>query len=269
MHCISVIGTGYVGLVTGACLADFGMDVICVDNNIEKIQRLQKGEIPIYENGLDMVVKRNVGTGRLRFTSNLPAAVHDAEVVFLAVGTPPLEDGSVDLAALFSAVDEIAAGMDGYKVIVTKSTVPVGTTNRIKREISAKLDARGVKTGFDMISNPEFLREGSAVYDFMHPDRVILGYNSGKALEIMKSVYRVLYLNETPFIETNIQTAEMIKYASNAFLALKITYINQIANLCEAAGANVIDVSKAMGKDARIGSKFLHPGPGYGGSCFP
>ncbi len=267
---IAVIGTGYVGLVSGACLADFGNSVTCCDIDAQKIEKLQQGRIPIYEPGLDDVVERNSKAGRLFFTANINDAIDNVEVVFIAVGTPPFEDGSADLSYVMQAADQIAASMNDYKVIVDKSTVPIGTGKLVKERIAAGLMSRGrADIEFDIVSNPEFLREGSAVQDFMRPDRVVIGSDSARARQVMKDVYRALYLNETPFIETSVETAEMIKYASNAFLAIKITYINEIANLCEAVGANVLDVAKAMGKDGRIGPKFLHPGPGYGGSCFP
>ncbi|HOC30292.1 MAG TPA: UDP-glucose/GDP-mannose dehydrogenase family protein, partial [Treponemataceae bacterium] len=272
MTTITVAGTGYVGLVSGACLADFGNTVICVDNNPEKIATLKKGGIPIYEPGLDTVVERNVAAGRLSFTTDMAAAVRASDVVFIAVGTPPADDGSADLKYVEAVAREVARAMNGYKVIVDKSTVPVGTGRKVTGWISEELARRGgeaAEFGFDVVSNPEFLREGSAVQDFMHPDRVVIGAESEQARELMKNVYRSLYLNETPYIETNLETAEMIKYASNSFLAVKITFINEVANLCEKVGANVQDVAKAMGRDGRIGGKFLHPGPGYGGSCFP
>lgn len=266
---IAVIGTGYVGLVSGACLADFGNSVVCVDNNAEKIAALRTGAIPIYEPGLDDVVERNVAAGRLSFTTDLVAAVKSNDVAFVAVGTPPADDGSADLRFVEQVAREIARAMDGYKVVVDKSTVPVGTGRKVMGWIKEELATRGADIEFDVVSNPEFLREGSAVQDFTHPDRVVIGSDSARARSTMKDVYRALYLNETPYIETNLETAEMIKYASNAFLAVKITFINEVANLCEKVGANVQDVSKAMGRDGRIGGKFLHPGPGYGGSCFP
>ena len=267
---IAVIGTGYVGLVSGACLADFGNFVTCVDVDQSKIEKLKMGQIPIYEPGIDDVVERNSKAGRLLFTVDINDAVEKAEVVFIAVGTPPAEDGSADLSHVMEAADSIVASMNNYKVIVDKSTVPIGTGKRVKEHVAAGLRSRGkYDVEFDVVSNPEFLREGSAVQDFMHPERMVIGSDSSRARQVMKDVYRALYLNETPFIETSVETAEMIKYASNAFLAIKITYINEIANLCEAVGANVLDVAKAMGKDGRIGPKFLHPGPGYGGSCFP
>ncbi len=269
MYKIGIIGTGYVGLVTGSCLADFGLNVSCFDTDTNKINALNEGIIPIYEPQLDMIVQRNKATGRLRFIGDISELVSDSEVIFIAVGTPQASDGSADLSYVQSAARNVAKHIDSDKIIVSKSTVPIGTAKKIESWMLEELAKRDVSYRIDVIANPEFLREGSAVYDFMHPDRVVLGYTNPEALAIMKGVYRVLYLNETPFIETDYETAETIKYASNAFLALKITYINQIANLCEAVGANVLDVAKAMGKDGRIGSKFLHPGPGFGGSCFP
>jgi len=266
---LAVIGSGYVGLVTGACLADFGLQVICVDKDQEKIGMLKGGKIPIYEPGLESLVERNQYYKRLEFTDSLKEAVEQCEVLFIAVGTPPGDDGSADLKYVLEAAQDIARNMNGYKVIVDKSTVPVGTGKQVKQVIKEVLAGRGVKYDFDVVANPEFLREGSALYDFTHPDRVVLGVESERAEKIMKEVYRVLYLNETPFVVTSLETAEIIKYASNAYLALKITYINQVANLCEKVGADVHHVAKAMGMDGRISPKFLHPGPGYGGSCFP
>lgn len=269
MSSIAVVGTGYVGLVSGACLSDFGLNVICVDNDSEKIEKLNKGIIPIYEPGLDAFVERNCYYKRLRFTTDIEKAVRESDIVFIAVGTPSKEDGSADLKYVESVARDIARYMNGYKIIVNKSTVPVGTGQKVKRWVLEELEKRGVQYEFDVVSNPEFLREGSAIYDFTHPDRVVIGTESKKALEYMKRVYSVLYLNETPFIETNIETAEMIKYAANAFLAMKITFINEIANLSEKVNANVQDIARAMGRDGRISPKFLHPGPGFGGSCFP
>ncbi len=276
MATIAVAGTGYVGLVSGACLADFGNTVICVDKDAGKIETLKNGGIPIYEPGLDDVVKRSVDSKRLSFSTDLSDAVRRCDVVFIAVGTPPADDASADLKYVEAAAREIGASMNGYTVIVDKSTVPVGTGRRVIAWVSDELekrvsagDAAAKEYTFDVVSNPEFLREGSAVQDFTHPDRVVIGAETERARELMKNVYRALYINETPYIETNIETAEMIKYASNSFLAVKITFINEVANLCEKVGANVQDVAKAMGRDGRIGKKFLHPGPGYGGSCFP
>ncbi|MFN4197018.1 MAG: UDP-glucose dehydrogenase family protein [Caldimicrobium sp.] len=263
---ISVIGTGYVGLVCGAGLADFGMKVICVDIDEEKIKCLKKGEIPFYEPGLEELVKKNYKAGRLNFTTDFAKAIKNSLVIFICVGTPSLPDGSVDLTQIKDVALKIADVIDEYKVIVTKSTVPVGTNKWIKELINKhkKTDAE-----IDVISNPEFLREGNAVEDFMHPDRVIIGGESAYAIAIIKDIYRPLYLAETPFIITNLETAELIKYASNAFLATKITFINEIANFCEKVGADVTVVAKGMGLDPRIGPKFLNPGPGFGGSCFP
>jgi len=266
---ISIIGTGYVGLVSGACLADFGNMVICVDSDAEKINSLKKGIIPIYEPGLDTVVDRNVSSGRLSFTTDFTDAVKKNTVVFIAVGTPPADDGSADLQYVEAVARGIGKVMETYTVIVDKSTVPVGTARKVMQWVTEELKKRSLELPFDVVSNPEFLREGTAVYDFTHPDRVVIGAESEKARETMKDVYRSLYINETPFIETGLESAEMIKYASNAFLAVKITFINEIANLCEKTGADVKDISRGMGKDGRISPKFLHAGPGYGGSCFP
>lgn len=269
MKKIAVIGTGYVGLVTGTLLADFGHKVTCVDIDQAKIEGLKKGNIPIYEPGLDDLVERNVYYKRLSFTTDIKEAVQNSDIIFIAVGTPPKDDGSADLQYVLQVAKDIAYSMNGYKIIVDKSTVPIGTGQKVKKVIADILNEKEKQYEFDVVSNPEFLREGSAVYDFTHPDRVVIGAESEKALNMMKEVYRVLYLNETPLVETNIETAEMIKYASNAFLAMKITFINEVANLCEKVSANVQDVAKAMGKDGRISHKFLHAGPGYGGSCFP
>ncbi len=266
---ITVIGTGYVGLVSGTCLSDFGFQVTCVDIDDKKIKSLNSGIIPIYEPGLEDLVVKNVRQKRLFFTTDMQNAVTRSEVIFIAVGTPPREDGSADMQYVLQAASSIASFMKSYTVVVNKSTVPIGTVQQVTRKITEVLEERGENIPFDVVSNPEFLREGSAVQDFTHPDRIVIGTASERARNIMRNVYRVLYLNNTPFLETTPETAEMIKYASNAFLALKITYINEIANLCEAVGANVKDVSRAMGMDGRISSKFLHPGPGYGGSCFP
>jgi UDPglucose 6-dehydrogenase len=266
---IAVIGTGYVGLVSGACLADFGNFVTCVDIDTKKIEGLLRGVIPIYEPGIETIVARNTGAGRLYFSTDIAGAIKKNPVVFIAVGTPPAEDGSADLSYVESAAKTIGQVIDTYTVVVNKSTVPIGTGRKVAGWIGAELEKRKASVLFDVVSNPEFLREGSAVQDFTHPDRVVIGSESEKARNTMKDVYRSLYLTETPYIETNLESAEMIKYASNAFLAVKITFINEIANLCEKVGADVQDVAKAMGRDGRIGSKFLHPGPGYGGSCFP
>ncbi len=263
---ICVVGSGYVGLVTGACFAEFGLKVTCVDNDEKKIADLKQGIIPIYEPGLEEMLKKNVKDGHISFTSDLAEAVQKALVVFIAVGTPPMEDGSADLSYVEEVAQSIARNMNGYKVVVTKSTVPVGTGERLRAIISR---SQREKADFDIVSNPEFLREGSAIEDFMHPNRVVIGADSDQAMAIMKDLYSPLYLVETPFVLTNVATAEMIKYASNAFLAVKISFINEIANICELVRADVHKVAVGMGLDNRIGSKFLHPGPGFGGSCFP
>ena len=265
MH-IAVIGTGYVGLVTGACFAEFGVEVTCVDVDKGKIDRLNEGIIPIYEPGLDQIVERNSKAGRLHFTTDIKSAVEQALVVFLAVGTPPKEDGSPDMSYYQQAAKDIAEAMNGYKVLVTKSTVPVGTGKWLREFVA---ENQTTKTNFGVASNPEFLREGAAIDDFMRPDRVVVGSNEPDAIAIMKDLYRPLYLIETPVVITSLEAAELIKYAANAFLATKITFINEIANLCDAIGCDVHDVARGMGMDNRIGRKFLHPGPGYGGSCFP
>lgn len=263
---IGVIGIGYVGLVTGACFAEFGVYVTCVDKDPQKIELLRKGMVPFFEPGLDNLVNKNLKNGRLKFSTDIADAVRDTLVIFIAVGTPPRGDGSADLSYVEEVARQIARNMNGYKVIVTKSTVPVGTGERLKKIISENLIENH---RFDIVSNPEFLREGSAIEDFMRPNRVVIGAESPEAIAIMKDLYRPLYLIETPFVITNIETAELIKYASNSFLAVKISFINEIANLCEKVGADVHMVAKGMGLDQRIGPKFLHPGPGYGGSCFP
>lgn len=265
MH-ISVIGSGYVGLVTGACFAEFGVHVTCMDSDSRRIETLEKGEVPFYEPGLKELVAKGIKEGRLNFTTDIAKAVEKALVIFIAVGTPPRGDGSADLSYVEEVGKGIARHMTGYKVIVTKSTVPVGTGARL-REVIAKSQTNAF--GFDMVSNPEFLREGSAIEDFMRPNRVVIGADSDQAVAIMKDLYRPLYLIETPIVVTDVPTAELIKYASNAFLATKISFINEIANLCEKVGANVQMVAKGMGLDHRIGGKFLHAGPGFGGSCFP
>lgn len=262
---ISVVGAGYVGLVTGACFAEFGVIVTCVDMDQNKIDLLNKGIAPFFEPGLEELMRKNMNEGRLRFSNNTAEAVRNSEVIFIAVGTPSRKDGSADLSYVDSVARTIGENLNTYKVVVTKSTVPVGTGERIRKIIQDM----GGNDQFDIVSNPEFLREGSAIGDFMRPDRVVIGTTSDRAISVMKDLYRPLYLLETPFIITDIETSEMIKYASNVFLATKISYINEIANLCEKVGANVQIVAKAMGLDGRIGSKFLHPGPGYGGSCFP
>jgi UDPglucose 6-dehydrogenase len=265
MH-IAVIGTGYVGLVTGACFAEFGVDVTCVDVDVTKIEKLHQGIIPIYEPGLDQIVDKNVRDGRLHFTTDIRSGVEHAQVVFLAVGTPPKPDGKPDMSYYQQAAKDIAEAMNGYKVLVTKSTVPIGTGKWLRQFVTENLKT---PTEFGVASNPEFLREGAAIDDFMRPDRVVIGSNEERAIEVMKELYRPLYLIETPIVITSLEAAELIKYAANAFLATKITFINEIANLCDAIGCDVHDVARGMGMDNRIGRKFLHPGPGYGGSCFP
>jgi UDPglucose 6-dehydrogenase len=263
---IAVIGTGYVGLVSGACFSAFGVEVVCVDNDASKIARLERGEMPIFEPGLEALVAENVAAGRLHFTTDLRAGVAGAEAVFIAVGTPSRRgDGHADLTHVFAAAEEIGRALDGYSVVVTKSTVPVGTGRRVATILER------VRPGahFDVAANPEFLREGSAIEDFMRPDRVVIGTDSERARAVLRALYRPLYLIETPMLFTTIETAELIKYAANAFLATKITFINEIADLCEAVGADVQDVAKGIGLDGRIGRKFLHAGPGFGGSCFP
>ena len=263
---IAMIGTGYVGLVSGACFSEFGVTTVCVDKDAEKIARLKDGKMPIYEPGLDELVAKNVHAGRLSFTTDLASAVAGADAVFIAVGTPTRpEDGSADLRYVHGVAEEVARGLDGYTVVVTKSTVPVGTG----REVEAIVRRTRPDADFDIASNPEFLREGSAIGDFMRPDRVVIGAESERAREIMRRLYRPLYLIETPIVMTSVETSELTKYAANAFLATKITFINEMADLCEKVGADVHDVARGIGLDGRIGKKFLHAGPGYGGSCFP
>ena len=263
---IAMVGKGYVGLVSGVCFSDFGHDVICVDKDPAKIEMLEAGKVPIYEPGLDELMAKNVAAGRLSFTGDLAAAVDGADAVFIAVGTPTRRgDGHADLTYVMAAAEEIAHALTDYAVVVTKSTVPVGTNRQVKQTIAkANPDAQ-----FDVASNPEFLREGAAIDDFMHPDRVVVGVQHERAAEVMAEIYRPLYLRDFPIMTTDLESAEMIKYAANAFLATKITFINEIAALCERTGADVKMVSKGMGMDGRIGNKFLHAGPGYGGSCFP
>jgi UDPglucose 6-dehydrogenase len=263
---IAVIGTGYVGLVSGACFSEFGLDVVCVDKDAAKIAGIQAGKMPIYEPGLEALVENNVRANRLSFSTDLKASVKSADAVFIAVGTPSRRgDGHADLSYVHDAAREIAEAMDHYTLVVTKSTVPVGTGREVARIIR---EARP-NADFDVASNPEFLREGSAIGDFMRPDRVVIGADTDLAREVMRKLYRPLYLIETPIVFTSIETAELIKYAANTFLATKITFINEIADLCEKVGANVNDVARGIGLDGRIGRKFLHAGPGYGGSCFP
>ena len=263
---IAMIGTGYVGLVSGACFSEFGVTVTCVDKDAGKIERLNRGEIPIYEPGLDELVAKNVKAGRLSFSLDLASSVADADAVFIAVGTPSRRgDGHADLSYVYGAAEEIARGINDYTVVVTKSTVPVGTG----REVARIIRKTRPDVDFGVASNPEFLREGSAIGDFLRPDRVVIGTDSDRARAVMRALYRPLYLIETPIVMTSLETAELIKYAANTFLATKITFINEIADLCEKVGADVHDVAKGIGLDGRIGKKFLHPGPGYGGSCFP
>jgi UDPglucose 6-dehydrogenase len=263
---IAIVGTGYVGLVSGACFSEFGFDVTCIDNDAEKIARIGDGIMPIYEPGLEDLVTRNVEAGRLHFSTDIGPAVAAADAVFIAVGTPTRRgDGHADLTYVYAVAEEVAAYLTGYTVVVTKSTVPVGTG----REVSAIIRQANANVDFDVASNPEFLREGAAIGDFMRPDRVVVGAETDRAREVMRALYRPLFLIETPIMFTGLETSELIKYAGNAFLAVKISYINQMADLCEVVGANVHDVAKGIGLDKRIGSKFLHPGPGYGGSCFP
>jgi UDPglucose 6-dehydrogenase len=261
-----MIGTGYVGLVSGACFADFGHEVICIDNNREKIETLNQGQIPIFEPGLDELVANNVKAGRLSFTTDSAEAVGEADVVFIAVGTPTRRgSGHADLQYVYAVAEELAGLIKGYTVIVTKSTVPVGTGD----EVEAIIRKHAPKADFDIASNPEFLREGAAISDFKRPDRIVVGTESERAADVLKMLYRPLYLNETPIVVTRRRTAELIKYAANAFLAVKISFINEISDLCDAVGADVQEVARGIGLDKRIGGKFLHAGPGYGGSCFP
>lgn len=263
---IVMVGTGYVGLVSGVCFSDFGHEVICVDKAPDKIERLNRGEVPIYEPGLEALMAKNTAAGRLRFTSDLAAAIEDADAVFIAVGTPTRRgDGHADLSYVMAAAAEIGLALKGYAVVVTKSTVPVGTN----RAVAEAIRAANPLASFDVASNPEFLREGAAIDDFMRPDRVVIGVESDRARKVMTDIYRPLSLREFPVVFTDLESAEVIKYAANAFLATKITFINEIAALCERVGADIKAVSKGMGMDNRIGNKFLHAGPGYGGSCFP
>jgi UDPglucose 6-dehydrogenase len=263
---IAMIGTGYVGLVSGVCFSDFGHDVVCVDKDGDKIARLLTGQVPIFEPGLEALLAKNVASGRLSFTTDLAVAVDGADAVFIAVGTPTRRgDGHADLTYVMAAAEEIGQALTGYAVIVTKSTVPVGTN----RKVAEVVRAASPQAKFDVASNPEFLREGAAIDDFMHPDRVIVGVETGRARKVMAELYRPLSLREFPMVYTGLESAEMIKYAANAFLATKITFINEIAALCEKVGADIKSVSKGIGMDGRIGDKFLHAGPGYGGSCFP
>ncbi len=263
---VAMIGAGYVGLVSGACFSEFGLEVVCVDRDAERIAMLRQGRVPIYEPGLEALISSNVGAGRLSFSTDLAAAVASARAVFIAVGTPSRRgDGHADLGYVYDAAREIAAALDGYTVAVTKSTVPVGTG----REVARIIRELRPEAEFDVVSNPEFLREGSAINDFMRPDRVVVGADSARARAVMRDLYRPLFLSETPVVFTSLESSELIKYAANAFLATKITFINEMADLCERVGADVGDVAKAIGLDGRIGRKYLHPGPGFGGSCFP
>jgi UDPglucose 6-dehydrogenase len=263
---LAVIGTGYVGLVSGACFSEFGFNVTCVDKDAEKITKIESGIMPIYEPGLEELVGKNVAVGRLKFSTETGLAVRDADAVFIAVGTPARRgDGHADLSYVYAAAEEIANHLTGYSVVVTKSTVPVGTGREIERIVRKA----NPSADFDVVSNPEFLREGAAISDFMRPDRIVVGAETDRARDLLRRLYRPLYLLETPILMTGLETSELIKYASNAFLAVKISYINQMADLCERVGADVQDVARGMGLDKRIGNKFLHSGPGYGGSCFP
>jgi UDPglucose 6-dehydrogenase len=266
---VCIIGSGYVGLVTGACFAEFGVQVLCVDKDADKIASLERGEIPIYEPGLEAIVQRNLRERRLAFTTDTAQAVRQALVVFIAVQTPTLADGTTDLAAVEAVAREIGRAIDDYKVIVTKSTVPVGTSYRVRQWIEEEQAAAGNGHRFSVASNPEFLREGAAIGDFMRPDRVVIGADDSEATAILKDLYRPLYLIETPFVITNVPSAELTKYAANSFLAMKISFINEMANLCERVGGDVHSVARGIGLDKRIGPKFLHAGPGFGGSCFP
>ena len=265
MH-VSIIGTGYVGLVTGACFAEFGLQVICIDKDADRIESLKKGKVPFYEPGLEELVLSNVRQGRLEFTTDIEKSIKSSLVIFIAVGTPSNGDGSANLSHVFDVTRTISQYIKDYKIIVTKSTVPVGTTRKVEELMRQSLPKH---VGVDVVSNPEFLREGSAIEDFMRPNKVVIGVESIQAKAIMKDLYSPLYLLETPIVFSNLETAELIKYAQNAFLATKITFINEIANLCETVGADVHHVAKGLGLDKRIGSKFLHVGPGFGGSCFP
>ena len=266
---IAVVGTGYVGLVTGTCFAETGVNVICVDINKKKVEMLRNGEVPIYEPGLDALLERNLDKGRISFTTSLEKGIKDADAVFIAVGTPPDEDGSADLKYVLGVAREIGQHMENYKVIVTKSTVPVGTSFKVKAAVEEELVKRGVRIPFDVASNPEFLKEGSAVDDFLKPDRIVVGIESKRAEKVMKRLYKPYLMNGHPLLFMDIFSSEMTKYAANSMLATKISFMNDIANLCELVGANVDLVRKGIGSDSRIGNKFIYPGTGYGGSCFP
>lgn len=266
MYKISIIGTGYVGLTTGIGLANFGSNVLCLDVEQTKIEKLNQGILPIYEPGMEELLKENVKCGRLHFSTDVVKGIQWADIIFIAVGTPQGENGEANLEAVYTVAKNIGGHINGYKIIVTKSTVPVGTNEEIRRIIAANCPD---SYEFDIVSNPEFLREGRAVYDFLHPDRVVVGTDSSRPIEAIRKIYRPLYLNEVPFIFTDLKTAELIKYSSNCFLAMKVAFINEMARICDKVGANVQVLAQAVGKDGRIGSKFLHPSPGYGGSCFP
>ena len=266
---ICIIGAGYVGLVSAACFAEFGAQTICVDRDEDKIEALRASRMPIYEPGLESLIARNTQQGRLSFSTSTPDAVRTSLVIFIAVQTPAARNGVADLSAVEAVAREIGRSIDSYKVVVTKSTVPVGTSYRVREWIAEELAARGLSLRFQMASNPEFLREGAAIDDFMRPDRVVIGADDAEATAILKDLYRPLYLIETPIVDTDVVTAELTKYAANLFLATKISFINEMANLCEALGTDVHDLARGIGLDRRIGTKFLHPGPGFGGSCFP
>jgi len=266
---IAVVGTGYVGLVTGTCFAETGVNVVCVDIDKKKVEMLRNGEVPIYEPGLDALLERNIDKGRISFTTSLQKGIKDSDAVFIAVGTPPDEDGSADLKYVLGVAREIGQHMEGYKVIVTKSTVPVGTSYKVKTAVEEELQKRGVRIPFDVASNPEFLKEGSAVDDFLKPDRIVVGIESKRAEKVMKRLYKPYLMNGHPLLFMDIFSSEMTKYAANSMLATKISFMNDIANLCELVGANVDLVRKGIGSDSRIGNKFIYPGTGYGGSCFP
>jgi len=266
---IAVVGTGYVGLVTGTCFAESGVTVTCIDNDKEKIRLLSSGALPIYEPGLDTMITRNTGKNRLFFSSSVSEGIQGAEVIFIAVGTPPGEDGSADLKHVLEVADEIGNSLEGYSVIVTKSTVPVGTSEKIRKRIQTRLDERKVSFSFDMASNPEFLKEGAAVEDFLKPERIVIGIDNPETGEVMKRLYMPFVLNNHPILFMDIPSAEITKYAANAMLATRISFINEMANLCDLLGADINNVRKGIGSDSRIGNKFLYPGTGYGGSCFP
>lgn len=266
MYKISVIGTGYVGLTTGIGLANFGSNVLCLDIDEQKIDQLKNGIMPIYEIGMEELLKENMKYGRLNFSTDIEQGIRWADIIFIGVGTPQGDDGTAELRYVFEVAEEIGKNINGYKLIVTKSTVPIGTNERIKQIIS---ETDTLQHEFDIVSNPEFLREGRAMYDFLHPDRVVVGTDNPRPIEIIRRIYRPLYLNEVPFVFTDLRTAELIKYSSNCFLAMKVGFINEMARLCDVVGADVQMLANAVGKDGRIGPKFLHPGPGYGGSCFP